>query len=189
MSRWHNKSSVVKVCTFAFRSESPSQAFLITIVWLYSKFKEMKDEGKTDKEIEEAIKATVLAYDNMCHLDTLRAARKELPLPYPFNTMWTNIKKVIDRLHLQNHVDPKCKEMYNPDKILSKSFNTMAAEQVNVWASRLKRIMTPMPYLHHMFFFHRMVQRRNAYTECCYKVGKVPSLPKAAKVWNTKEKP
>ena len=98
------------------------------------------------------MKETVLAYDNMCHLNSLHAARKDLPLPPSFDMLWKNVEKVIDRLHLQNHKDPSCKINYNPDNILSESFNTMAAEQVNVWASRLKSIMVAMPYIHHIFF-------------------------------------
>lgn len=165
------------------RSESPSQAFLITIVWMYNKFKQMKESGKSDQEVLKAMEETVLAYDNMCHLDSLRAAKKDLPLPPPFNKMWTTVEKVIDRLHLKNHKDPSCKVNYDPDHILSKSFNTMAAEQVNVWASRLKRIMVALPYVHHMFFFHRMVKRRNAYTQFCYSTGRQPVVPKCAKKW------
>ena len=110
----------------------------------------------------------MLVYDNMCHLNSLHAAQKDLPLPAPFDKMWQSVEKVIDRLHLQNHKDPSCKVNYNPGNILSKSFNTMAAEQVNVWTSRLKRIMVALPYMHHMLFFHEMVKKRNAYTELCY---------------------
>ena len=169
---------------FVFRrSESPSQAFVITIVWLYNKFLQFKNNGMSDEELVNAMKETVLTYDNMCHLNSLRAARKDLPLPPPFDKMWKTIQKVIDRLHLQNHKDPSCKINYNPDNVLSELCNTMAAEQVNVWASRLKRIMVAMPYIHHMFFFHRMVKRRNTYTELCYQVGKQPIAPKTAKKW------
>lgn len=140
----------------------------------------LKASGKSDEELLEAMEETVLAYDNMCHLDALRISQKDLPLPVPFNKMWQKVGKVIDRLHLRNHKDPKCKIMYNPDSSLSKSANAMAAEQVNVWASRLKRIMASMPYIHHMFFFHRMVKKRNAYTEFCYRFGKQPvcTLPR-----------
>ena len=154
---------------------------MITIVWLYNKFLALKDQGMSDDEVWNAMKETVLAYDNMCHLNSLKAARKDLPLPHPFDKMWHSVIKVIDRLHLINHKDPSCKVKYNPDDVLSKSFNTMAAEQVNIWASRLKRIMVPMPYVHHMFFFHRMVKKRNAYTQLCYKIGKQPVVPKSAK--------
>ena len=53
----------------------------------------------------------------------------------------------------------------------------MAAEQVNVWASRLKRMMVSMPYMHHMFFFHQMVKKkRNAYVKFCYNFGRQPCL-------------
>jgi hypothetical protein len=98
----------------------------------------------------------------MCHLDAL-AFLERICLFLPFNKMWQKVGKVIDRLYLQNHKDPKCKIMYNPDSSLSKRVNTMAAEQVNVWASRLKRIMASMPYIHHMFFFHRMVKKKCIY--------------------------
>ncbi|CAB4025368.1 Hypothetical predicted protein [Paramuricea clavata] len=143
----------------------------------------LTNEGKSDEEVSTAMKETVLAYDNMCHLNSLRASRKDLPLPPPFDKMWQSVGKVIDRLHLRNHKDPSCKINYDPDKVLPENLNTMAAEQVNVWASRLKRIMVAMPYVHHMFFFHRMVKKRNSYTEFCYKVGKDPVLPKNAKRW------
>ena len=165
------------------RSESPTCAFIITIVWLYNKFLVLRNKGFDDEEIAQAMQQTVLAYDNMCHLNSLRAAQKDLPLPAPFNKMWQSFQKVIDRLHLKNHKDPSCKVLYNPDNLLSKSFNAMAAEQVNIWASRLKRIMVAMPYVHHMFFFHRMVKRRDTYTQFCYQVGKQPILPKCAKKW------
>ena len=88
----------------------------------------------------------VLAYGNMCHLNSLRAAFKELPLPVPFNKMWQSVEKIIDRLHWQNHKGPYCKIHYSPDSILSESFNTMAAEQVNVWASG-HAIHTPHVFL------------------------------------------
>lgn len=157
---------------------------MITVVWLYNKLTEMKStSNKTNEELLEVMQSMVLAYDNMCHLDALKISKKELPLAFPFNRMWQDVKKVIDRLHLKNHVDPSCKTKYNPDILLSKNYNTMSAEQINVWASRLKRMMTAMPYLHHMFFFHRMVKRRNAYTEYCYQIGKMPVLPKSAKLW------
>ena len=75
----------------------------------------LKASGKSDEELLQAMEETVLAYDNMCHLDALHISRKDFPLPVPFNKMWQKVGKVIDRLHLQNHKDPKCKIMYNPD--------------------------------------------------------------------------
>ena len=55
----------------------------------------------------------------------------------------------------------------------------MAAEQTFVWLSRFKKILCAMPKVHHLFYLHRMVKHRNAYTTACYKYGKKPLLPKA----------
>lgn len=110
----------------------------------------------------EEISSTVLAYDNMCHVDNLKIARKNLPLPHPYNKLWKCIKKVIDRLHLRNHVDQKCHTLYNPDDNIPKTYNTMACEQTFVWASRFKKVMCAMPYVHQFFFFtpaHKVQER------------------------------
>ncbi|CAB4021997.1 Hypothetical predicted protein, partial [Paramuricea clavata] len=48
-------------------------------------------------------------------------------------------------------MDPKCKQLYNPDDKISAEFNTMACEQTFVWASRFKKIICPMPHLHRFF--------------------------------------
>lgn len=121
----------------------------------------------------------ILCYDNMCHLDGLKAAKEPLPLPPPYNQMWIDIQKIIDSLHIRNHVDQKCKEKYAPDKVKKEnpSFNTMAAEQTFVWASRFKKILAAMSKTHHMFYLHRMVTIRNRYTERCYRQGRKPLLP------------
>ena len=76
--------------SFKFRSESPSQAFLIVISWLYVVLQKIPDSEWGD---------VVLFYDNMCHLDSLRAATNELPLPPPYNNMWKRITKVYRNMH------------------------------------------------------------------------------------------
>ena len=58
-----------------------------------------------------------LAYDNMCNLDKLKAARNPLPLDKPFDEMWMNIQKIIDVFHFKNHRSARCKEMYCPDSM------------------------------------------------------------------------
>ena len=138
---------------FLFRSESPTQAFLVTILWLYRKFKSMKNVH-SDETIRQAISSICLAYDNMCHLDSLRISRCDLSLPEPFNEAWKLISKVSNRLYLRNHVDPKCKELYNPDEVVSPNFNTMAYEQTFIWASQFKEVMCVMPHVHQFFFLH-----------------------------------
>ena len=84
---------------------------------------------------------------------TLRAAKEDLPLPDPYKDMWKSIKKVIDRLHIVNHKDKKCRRDYNPDKILPKEYNTMASEQLFSWLSRFKKIINSMSQIHHLFFY------------------------------------
>jgi hypothetical protein len=162
-----------------FRSESPTQAFLITVLWLYGKFKDCKESGMSDEAILEEMRSTCLAYDNMCHLDSLLVSKDDLPLPKPFDKAWKSIGKVIDRLHLRNHVDPKCKRLYNPDDVIPSNFNTMACEQTFIWASRFKKVMCAMPHFHQFFFLHRIVKYRNKYTEKCHVNHKTPLLPKS----------
>ena len=82
----------------------------------------MQEEGHCDEEIYKAMSSVCLSYDNMCHMDGLKIAREDLPLPKPFNKAWELVGKVIDRLHLGNHVDKKCKTLYNPDEKIPKGF-------------------------------------------------------------------
>ena len=121
---------------------------------------------------------TILAYDNMCHVDGLKAAAKDLPFPPPLHKVWASSVKVIDKLHIRNHKDVKCKTTYNPEGKVPDGFNSMAAEQTFVWGSRLKCIMCAMPRLHQFFYLHRAVKRRNRYTQHCHQLSKVPLLPR-----------
>ncbi len=67
----------------ACRSESPSQVFLIVIVWLYQTLKDVPPD-----------KWGEIILDNMCQLDSLRAAKQPLALPKPYDLMWQKITKV-----------------------------------------------------------------------------------------------
>ena len=113
-------------------------------------YEELK--GVPEDMLEEKLKNYFLVYDNMCHLDNLRAAKADLPLPDRFKSLWKVIKKIIDRLHLTNHVNPKCKVMYSPDQ-LPAGYNTQAAEQTFSWLSRFKKIVNSMSQTHHLFIF------------------------------------
>lgn len=121
-----------------------------------------------------------LSYDNMCNLDKMVVCRKPLPLKAPYDRLWLEVNKVIDRLHLRNHKNPKCKEMFNLDSLREKfpKLNTPVAKQTFIWASRFKKILGAMPKSHFLFFYHRMVVRRNRYTEKCYQNNIIPVLPK-----------
>ena len=129
-----------------------------------------------EDEQETFIENYILSYDNICHLDSLKAAKEDLPFPEPYNKMWKKIKKVIDRLHIANHKDPRCQEQYHPDSI-PEAYNTMVAEQTFAWFSRFKKIANSMSQSHHLFYIHRNIQRRNRYTEQCHVKGREPLLP------------
>ena len=55
-----------------FRSEGPSQVFLLVLSWLTAAF------GHLSRSEWQKV---IVSYDNMCHLDNLKVARKPLPLP------------------------------------------------------------------------------------------------------------
>ena len=147
------------------RSESPSQVFFLLLHWL------------TPLEASEGHAQRILAYDNMCNLDRLRAAQMPLPLPPPMDRAWLDLEKIIDKFHFPNHTGKMCKEKYSPEGI-NPQFNTQAGEQTFVWAARFKHILCSMTKEHHIFYLHRMVVRRNGYTAKCHQQGRKPILPK-----------
>lgn len=156
---------------YLYRSESPSQVFLIIIQWLLSLTKESSDQSR---EI-------ILAYDNMCNLAKLKIARSPLPFQPPLDRLWLDVKKVIDVFHFKNHISPECQRQFSPAKVKEEHphFNTQAGEQTFVWVHRFAHILCSMNKVHHLFYLHRMVVCRNAYTSKCYSYGKKPLLPKS----------
>ena len=130
------------------RSESPSQAFLIIINWLLVILKQLSPSSWGH---------IFLAYDNMCHVDSMNVAKKPLSFESPYDNSWLSINKIIDSLHIRNHKDPGCRDKYDPAKLkeLLPDINTMAAEQTFVWLSRFKKILCAMPKVHHLFYLHR----------------------------------
>lgn len=147
------------------RSESPTQAYLVLAIWLYRKFQALKASGQSTAHIWSAMQSTSLAYDNMCHVNSSKISKKDLPFPVPFNKVWSTITKVIDRLHLWNHKDLRCKQLYNAEDKIPLQFNTMACEKTFVWGSCLNKIVWAMTRLHQFFFLHHSVKQRNRYTE------------------------
>ena len=106
---------------YTYRSEGPAQVFLIILVWMMAMF---KDFARAER------KKVVLSYDNMCHVDNLKVAKKPLPLPGDrihcgwsahmklspplpciIGDLWSDINKVIDTLHIHNHKDAKCRQV------------------------------------------------------------------------------
>lgn len=142
-------------------------------------------------------KNIIISYDNMCHLNNLKIAKKPLPLPGDLQHIWLDVKKIIDSLHISNHKDKTCAAKYHPANALSEQgeqFNTMSCEQTFAWLSRLatdsitgtsyinlcryKKILCAMPKTHYHFYLHRQVSRRNDYISWCYSVGRKPLQPK-----------
>ena len=50
---------------FYIRSESPTQAFVVMVLWQYRKSKTMFDDGQSVDNVRKTIASTCLAYDNM----------------------------------------------------------------------------------------------------------------------------
>lgn len=88
--------------------------------------------------------------------------------------------QVINDLHIKNHADKKCVDKTTLLKVRQSNplFNLMTAEQTFAWLSRYKRILCSMDKLHHQFFLHSLVHRRNKYTERCIAKGRKILLPK-----------
>ncbi|XP_068688818.1 uncharacterized protein [Montipora foliosa] len=78
-----------------FKSESPSQVFIIVLSWLFTILKCINPLN-WDK--------IFVSYDNMCYmyLDGLKAAQALLPWPSPWDKAWMSVKKIIDSLHIRN---------------------------------------------------------------------------------------
>ena len=163
---------VVQYWAPLYKSEGPTQVALIVI-----KFLQLHLAGKTVEDFRNFF----LSYDNICHLDELKLFRHNLDLPAPYDKVWLEINKVIDPLHIKNHTRPKCKELYNPEKVKKQvpEANLMCAEQTFAWLGRYKRIFNSMTKTHFHFMVHCLIKGRNSYTTYCYKNKKKPLLPSA----------
>ena len=87
--------------------------------------------------------------------------------------------KIIDTFHLKNHISESCRRQFSPERVEQQypDMNTQVGEQTFTWLYHFKHILCSMPKVHHLFYLHRMVVRRNQYTAKCYKYGKKPILP------------
>ena len=60
----------------------------------------------------------------------------------------------------------------------------MSCEQMFAWLSQYKKILAAMSKIHHHFYLHRMVKRRNTYISHCYKVGLYETMYKMFVCYN-----
>lgn len=120
---------------------------------------------------------------DMCHVDRINVTQTALRFHPPFDNECLKANKIIDSLHIAYNKSEGCKEKYNPAKLkdILPDGHTTAGKQTFTRLSRFKKILCSMPKVHHMFFLHQMVVRRNAYTVTYYKNGKKPVLPKVRK--------
>ena len=107
----------------------------------------------------------------ICNLARLNAARTPLPLPPPLDQMWLKTTKIIDVFHLRNHISEECKHQFSPLSVKQQypDMNTQVGEQTFTWLYHFKHILCAMPKVHHLFYLHRMVVRRNKYTGKYYR--------------------
>ena len=82
----------------------------------------------------------------------------------------------ISRITVMNSVG-----RYHPKKVLeaNPNYNFMIAEQTFAWLSRYKKIVCSMDKLHHLFFLHRIITRRNKHSYLCITTGRKVLLPKS----------
>lgn len=160
-----------------YKSEGPLQVSLLMIKYL------MKRLAVIDPKLWSK---HFINYDNICNVDRLKLLKGLLDLPEPFSSIWQDVGKVIDPLHIKNHKNPDCHEKYNPSKVKSEipDANLMVCEQTFSWLGKFKKILNSMPKYTQLFLLHRLVQRRNEYTQYCYSIGTRPMLPsvKSAKL-------
>ena len=183
MSRGHQfvvrAGGHIDAWTPLYQSESVGQVFLIVVTWLYLVLKDLPSEKWT---------GLWLAYYNMCQLIKTKATSTSLPLPAPYDNMWHRINKVVDALHIKNHVEPQCHTDLHPDNFfemypeLKGQRNTQAADQTFVWLGRFKKIVCSLSKTHHLFYLHCMVKHRNQYNVMCYAEKRKPLLPYLFKI-------
>ena len=82
---------------FLSRSESPSQVFVIVVELLYEVLQHLP---------EDKWEQLVIAYDNMCHLNSLRAAQSPLLLPPPYDQMWIRVTKIYTLIFPEKFILP-----------------------------------------------------------------------------------
>ena len=90
------------------RSEGPAQVFLRLLTWLIA---------ASGRKSREDWKKITVSYDSMCHLNNLKVARQPLPLPGDLAYLWLDMKKIVDDLHIKNHLHPRCEQYRTPADI------------------------------------------------------------------------
>ena len=148
-----------------YRSEGPAQVFLLVLVWMMAALL----IGRLTREERRKV---VLYLMTTCVIWTTFEWQEKHYLSLETWSTWLDIKKIIDTLHIRNHKDQRCHQLYDPNKLKQENpeYNTMSCEQTLAWISRLKKILGAMQKTHHHFYLHRMVKRRNKYISFCIRM-------------------
>ena len=107
-----------------YKSESPSQVAVFLISFFCTLLQSLPDHIRKSKKY-------YFSYDNVCNLSNMKLWRNPLPIK-SFPNLWTdNLVKIIDNLHLHNHVRESCRTNFNPNilKEVLPHGNTMICEQ------------------------------------------------------------
>ena len=96
-----------------------------------------------------------IAYDNICNIERMKAAKEDLPFPEAYNMLWKRTSKIIDTFHLRNHKREECHKKYNIAalKDIHPTYNTQACEQIFSWLVKFHRILSSMPKVHNNFSY------------------------------------
>jgi len=101
----------------------------------------------------------VAAYDDACHLVAFLRNRRGMS---EYSAVLCAIDWCIDRFHLDNHKDPKCKRLYNPDtRPELDEVSTQACEETFSWLGRYKSAERHMSRCTHEFFNLRVSHLHN----------------------------
>ena len=80
-------------------------------------------------------------------LEQFEGGKKSTAVTWSIQSHLDGCQMIIDILHIANHKDKTCHELYSPEMFKKENpdVNTMCCEQTFTWLSRYKRILHPCP--------------------------------------------
>jgi len=132
----------------SFRSESLSQLWLHKL-HLTKRYPQLPHER------------TIVGYDDGCHYHAF-VSNPDRALASPEASIIAKQDVIIDNFHLCGHIDPRCKEKFDPKKHpVAKFFNTEVAEQTFSWFGKFKHIGRYMSLTSYWVFLIGVFNERN----------------------------
>jgi hypothetical protein len=130
-------------------------------------------------------------------VDRLKFLREALPLVGKFSEIWLTIGKCIDPLHIKTikwvnscSIFNKLLELFSATRMQNlvcprEGQTGLARSQPHdrrtnlLLVRKVQENLNSMGKNHFHFILHRLVKKRNRYTEYCHSTGKYPLLPSA----------